>query len=175
MELWKQLAQSLNKTGLALWFMMFVGIILLVSLWILSVAAESTTTIELQAEVANYKSIRKEVAQQRALLEQVYGVAENRVVWADVFEQLLKTVPSGVQMTAFTGQSEISDDETMASLVIRGQAVTRNVLKAFESRLQNIVLVTGIESPTSNLLDRENPTFELKLLIQPATTEDNEV
>jgi Tfp pilus assembly protein PilN len=168
---WKKLVDFSNKLELTLWFLSFVGIILMLSLWILSVAAASTTVKELEMEVEEYREIRREVAQQKALLEQVHGVAKDRMVWSDVLNEFVNVVPSGIIIEFLSGNMMSGNNENMeANLSLKGQAVTRNVLQAFIKRLEELEVTTKIDSPASNLLDRDRPEFELKLQIKPVVS-----
>lgn len=166
-EIWKKLDAVLARAQLAMWFMVFTGVILLALLGVLSVASSSAIQDELGLEVAEYKNIRRQVAEQKALFEQVHRVGAERMVWSDAFNEVFNSVPSGVTLVSLYGASTEEDGRSIeTSLILKGQAVTRNVLQVFERQLQDIKRVAKIESPASNLLDRDNPLFEVKVLIE---------
>lgn len=121
---------------------------------------------ELAQAVTQYRALRDTIAEQNAFLESLTTIQDHRIVWSTELERLLKLTPSQVTVEEITVTTK---DEagviSSAWITLRGHAINRNALTIFERQLRAQAGVVDVQSPTSNLLERTNPPYELTIVI----------
>lgn len=160
-------ADFLTSVLMALTLTTCVGVLLVGVLWGLSFATARTTEGELRLAIKEYKSLREEMALQNVFLDQILVTGKRRVVWSDAVREIFAVVPPGVTIRQVEAKVEM-DKRAMksAKLVLKGNAVTRSTLTVFEGRLRSLPIVGGVNSPTTNLLERNNPTYQFDIVIK---------
>lgn len=123
-------------------------------------AATRGTQAEFDTALDRYKGLRDLIAQQNISLKEMGSLSELRVVWSEIFPGVLAAIPPGVGFKSVVG---IIDDKKL-SLV--GQAVVRSTLIVFEDRLKVLPWVKEVKFPLSNLVQRDNPTFQFDLFMK---------
>jgi hypothetical protein len=162
---WIALTQSaLQSATLGLTLITVVGIFVIFIVWILSVAAARTSDIELASRIKEYQKLREATTEHNALFEQVALIGRERIVWSTVVSSVLAALPPGVNLHDMIGNAQYESTGGAApSLVITGHAASRSVLTVLGDRLRQLKNVTGVISPTSDLLERENPDFRFEI------------
>lgn len=129
---------------------------------------------ELEAALADYQRLREVIVAQNTKYQYVAEVGSERLVWVDLLRQIIPTMPSGIRIEGLAGQ--VSHDEkgavASANLIMRGGAATRTTMVLWQERLRELPVVQDIVSPTSNLLDRIDLTYDLTLVL--TKTNDHE-
>lgn len=161
-----RISRALDNVLLGLLLMTFTGVLLASTYYVLGMFNESTMLDEKEEAVQANKALRTAVAEQRLLLEQAVKVGENRLAWSDVIREVIQALPPA-QVKEMNAQAEFSDDEISSPrMTIVGRAPTRAALASITSRLQAIPGIKEVKSPTSNILDAVNPSFELVILLE---------
>jgi len=89
-------------------------------------------------------------------LSQLQVVQKEHVVWPTVLNQLTDTMVPGVTLNS------VSFDATIQSFTINGTALTRQNLVSYKEKLSSLPFISNIESPLSDLIQRENINFQFK-------------
>lgn len=161
----------LKSINAGLMLLTVIGVALIVGLMIMSYAAARTTSQELQAMVDEYQNLRDIIAEQNKVFEYVAAVGRDRIVWSTIIRDFVGVVPPGVQIHTLAGRTVFAEGAvSSAQISFKGQAITRSTLVIYEERLKALESVISLTSPTSNLLERNNPTFEFDIDIR--TTPD---
>ncbi len=158
------IVRSINN-GLLL--MTLIGGAIIVSLWIFSVAGARTTEAELNQVVTDYQGLRDSVAEQNAVLERLALLGGGRILWSEVLHTFFAITPPGITLHRLSGSLTFTEGViTTAGLSFSGQAITRSTLTFYESeRLRAAEWIKQVDSPTSNLLERNNPLFQFSLIL----------
>ncbi|NQU77766.1 PilN domain-containing protein [Candidatus Falkowbacteria bacterium] len=142
----------------------FLGIILLLSKNILekkyayytaSVVTPSYQTLILNQ---NIKKINSE-------LQTISSVQTNFKKWSIMLVELDKLIPDNIQITYLDLKSQEQEEDTLKVLEMKGKAITREKLLAFQENLENSSLFTQVESPISNILEQKNINFNFDLTV----------
>lgn len=160
-------AQSfLNSLLLGLALLTCVGIMLAAALWIMSFNAARTTESQFIVVRDEYKKMKDSVTQQNQFFSRIEQSGSKRIVWSDALQAVLKAVPAGVAIETASAVAVMKNNVPQsATLILKGRAVTRSTLTVMESKLRSLPNVAQVQSPTTNLLDRNNPSFEFNLSI----------
>lgn len=138
------------------------------ALWVYSLAARPTTEAELTGVVDEYQALRDRVAEENAVLARLESLGRRRLVWSEVLQDFFAITPPGITLSHLDGALTFVDGEiTAGGLTFGGQAVTRNSLKVYEEKMKGLAGVQQVNSPTSNLLERNNPSFQFSLVLVP--------
>ncbi len=89
-------------------------------------------------------------------LQRINSLQNKFVPWSETLLEMYKLAPDGIRFT------QIMIDRESRAVTIRGMAATRNSLIKFKEAMENSSLFAAIASPLSNLLARENITFEFQ-------------
>lgn len=145
-----------------------IGLIILIGLMSVSWRLTATSQTQVAAVVADYQKLRDKIAENNILLQYVQGLSENRHEWSVLLADLMRIVPSGVEVSSLSGTSTVRDN-TMndVTLNIHGQALSRGTLIIFANRLSGLKGVTAIDAPNSNLIRRDNPLYRFTLHLTP--------
>lgn len=176
-----QRRQSLQRTTLLiavnrilaslLWgasLVMAVGVGTIGVFWALSIIASGSTQLELQLVSKQYQDVQKQQAEQSSFLTFIQSTGQNRLVWSQVLKDFFAAVPPGVTISSLSGKLDDptkANSKPTAQILFGGQAVARSTLTIFSDRLQLIPGVTAVDAPTSNLIERDNPTYTFKLTL----------
>lgn len=133
------------------------------SVWTLSYLQPEATEAALAAEVAKYQKMRTEVGTTNFFLEELNMLGKERLVWSEFMSQLLAATPTGVQVRSVTGTTLTSDEQKQRQLTLNGRAEARGSLTLFQDRLRVVPGVSAVDAPSSNFLQRDNPTFQFNL------------
>lgn len=157
----------LTSVTMALVLTTCVGVLLIGVLWALSLAATRTTAGELKEAITEYKSLREDIARQNLFLEEIAALGRKRIVWSDVVREVIAVVPPGVTIEETQASVEFDKKNIKAAkLVIKGRAITRSTLTVFEGRLRALSIVGAVKSPTTNLLERNNPGYQFDIILK---------
>lgn len=120
---------------------------------------------ELTAALTDYQELRDDILKQDTLFSRVANIGENRIVWSSLLRQMLPLTPAGTTIHSLAGTATLDKDAaiTQANVSISGAAATRTTLLLFTDRLAGLTEITNVVSPTTNLLDRTNLTYQLTL------------
>lgn len=152
--------------AISLMLMTCTGVVLLAALWVTFLSARDDQTGELKKVVGEYRELREAVANQNQVLEQAARLGSGRMLWAELVQTVLSnTAPAQVREVRASVQTE-SELVQRATLTLIGTAPSRSSLAAVAQRLEALEEVADVQSPTSNLLNRENPSFELIINIK---------
>lgn len=156
--------RSVNN-GLLL--MTLIGGAIIASIWLFSIAGVDTTEAELKQVVGDYQVLRDSVAEQNSVLDRLVSLGEGRIVWSDVLRDFFATTPPGITFHRMSGSLTFTEGVVVSGgLSFSGQAVTRSTLTFYESeRLRVADWVKQVDSPTSNLLERNNPLFQFSVIL----------
>lgn len=139
-----------------------VGLFALAGLWLSSVTSSSATELALGERLSKYSALRKEIAQHNLMLKKLEEIGQERVVWSNALAQLLDAIPAGMII------SDLTVDREDLSLIFTGMALDRNQLVVLEDRLRLLPWVVEVVAPRANLTERTNPTYEFRLVVDPA-------
>ncbi|MFA6197884.1 MAG: hypothetical protein WC734_01865 [Patescibacteria group bacterium] len=89
-------------------------------------------------------------------IAQLQGIQKEHIIWPSIIGQLSNTTVSGITLNT------ISFDAALQTVTLTGTALTRQNLVAYKEKLAAISFVSNIESPLSDLIQRENINFEFK-------------
>lgn len=159
------IVRSVN-TGLLL--MSLIAGAIAISLWLFSIAGARTTEAELKDVVTEYQVLRDSVAEQNAVLERLALLGAGRIIWSEVLGDFFAITPPGITLHRLSGSLTFTEGViTAAGLNFSGQAVARSTLTFYESeRLRAADWVARVDSPTSNLLERNNPLFQFNVVLK---------
>ncbi|MBI4457804.1 PilN domain-containing protein [Candidatus Uhrbacteria bacterium] len=102
-----------------------------------------------------------EIRDINSFLRRVDGLQTAFVPWASVLKGITESAPAGIQLENIRVAG--------ANLVvISGTAGTRDALLAFEAELSKSPFLSKIESPLSNILQRQNFKFEIQAIAELA-------
>jgi len=79
--------------------------------------------------------------------------------------ELDKLIPDNIQITYLDLKSQEQEEDTLKVLEMKGKAITREKLLAFQENLENSSLFTQVESPISNILEQKNINFNFDLTV----------
>ncbi len=158
------IVRSINN-GLLL--MTLIGGAIVLSLWLYSIAGVRTTEAELQQVVTDYQALRDSVSEQNAVLERLASLGEGRILWSEVLRDFFAITPPGITFHRMSGSLTFTDGAvTAGGLNFSGQAAARSTLTFYESdRLRAAKWVKQVDSPTTNLLERNNPFFQFSVIL----------
>lgn len=151
--------------GLLIMSVTAVGISII--MWLLIVTTNISTADDLKQEVSRFQRLRDEVSLRNQSFEALSAISVKRIVWSDVLASFFKAVPRGILLHDLSVQAEFEGGlPVSATMEVNGQALTRNTLIIYSEDLKGLDFVQGVNFPTSNLLERINPVFNIKLDIK---------
>lgn len=160
------LTDIIHSVNNGLLLMTLIGGAILASMWLFAVADTPTTEGELKQVVDNYQVLRDSVAEENAVLEHLASLGQERIVWSEVLRDFFAVTPPGITLHRLDGELSFMEGAVSAGgLTFSGQAVTRSTLTVYKNRLQEQPWVKRVDSPTSNLLERNNPSFQLSVAL----------
>ena len=130
-------------------------------MWMLSLVGARSAEIGLEVQLAQYNTVRSEVAQRNRVLKLVDEVGQSRLVWSDLFTSWLATIPPGVVVDTL----RLTADDR--SISFSGTAATRASLVVFEDRLRQLPWALSVDAPRENLLRRYGPSYTFGLQVMP--------
>lgn len=108
-----------------------------------------------------YASINKEIREVNAALGAIRGLERESFPWTTALAELFNLVPDNVTLRSLTV------DRDGGSVILRGQAQTRDALLQFRERLTATPLLKNVSIPVSSLTIRENVDFEIRAALVP--------
>lgn len=151
--------------GLLIMSVTAVGISII--MWLLAVTANISTADDLKQEVSRFQELRDEVSLKNQSFEAISAIGIKRIVWSDVLSSFFQSVPRGILLHDLSVKVEFGDGlPASATMEVNGQALTRNTLIVYSEDLKGLGFVKGVNFPTSNLLERVNPVFNLEIDIK---------
>jgi len=147
-----------------------IGLLLLTGVAVASIVvlvvvagfSASATQAELDEAVARYQALRDRVVEENGVLEFVSMLGGRRIVWTKLVGQVFEAVPAGISLNDAGGTLTVENgDIDSAVMTVSGRAATRSTLVIFQEKLKSLSIVQEVESPTTNLLERTNPPFEM--------------
>lgn len=158
------IGQGIN-TGLLL--MTLIGVAIIFSIWLFSVASTPTTEEELNQVVARAHELRDTVAEKNAVYERLANIGEKRVVWSNVLHDLLAATLPGVTVHQLSGKLGLEEGAVNSgTLSLSGGAITRGTLIKYEEKLRNLTWAREVTAPSSNLLERTSPTWQFSVVVE---------
>ena len=91
-----------------------------------------------------------------AQLAQMQGVQKDHILWPSIISQLTDTLVPGITLDS------IAFDASAQTVTLSGIALTRQNLVAYKEKLGSLPFISNIESPLSDLIQRENINFQFK-------------
>lgn len=157
---------------------MFVGLIAMYAVVLLASKIMLTSRLEqLQGDVATEEEkrsaqedapITQTIRDLNASLAEVASIQEDYTDWVDFLIALSNTVPPNVRI------ENLDIRKATGTVQIKGFALTREDLITFKQNLNDSDLFLGdIVSPISNLIQREDITFEFDAEIEPTDVISN--
>ena len=113
--------------------------------------AESDTAVNRE-----YYSYNQGVKNINDLIKNINLANQNFVPIAPKIKELINSLPNDVKINS------IQLDRHGQTLVINGTALTRSALLNYQQILNNISWITQVETPASQLFQKENINFEFK-------------
>lgn len=120
----------------------------------------TSTTAMLDVRAARYQELRSQIIKENETIKFMATTSQDRVVWSDLFADLVSTMPPGTHITRIGG--DIQPEEKLS---FSGQAVSRSALVVLEDRLKHLAWVKSVNAPNSNLLQRTNPVYAFDVLL----------
>lgn len=129
------------------------------------VAASTSDQVqaELMQHVTEFKRIREEVARSNKLYQTMGKLHSERTVWSSLLPSFFEALPPGTVIDILAAEN------SSQKITVGGKAAARSTLVVLEERLQALPWVQSVDSPTSNLLVRDNPVFSLILKLRKAS------
>lgn len=124
-----------------------------------SASHASVAQRELDALLAEYRTIKQEVSDYDALLESVVSVSRERLTWVPLLIQLLEILPEAATIETI----EINGEASQISF--SGATDTRASLVDFEEQLRALPWMEELAAPSSNLLRRSNPEYSFTITV----------
>jgi len=115
-----------------------------------------------------YGEYNKEVADTNKKIKDIVTAGEHYGLLTPRFFQLADSVPPDIQLR------QITLGWNSTEITLPGTAKTRQGLLDYEKKLQGLPWVEKTDLPTSQLLQKENISFQMKLTIKPTTLEELE-
>lgn len=158
--LFLQIRRALLGVGI---FLGCVALVFFGALWFANreLATEKAKTAELQAALVKSQGglLDEEIRALNATLVVVNGVQERYPSTLPVLREFFSLVPSGITL------DEIILESGQKTLTVRGLALNRDDLLAFQKKVTASDRFENPTSPISNLLQRDNIVFDLRLTI----------
>ena len=136
---------------------------LVFSFFILRIDLESATeraTPVNEERVNDLSRIEEEVKGTYALIQKAKKLdkaEEKKFTWSQVLEELAGSIPPGITLETFKPNEELTE------ITITGTAVSRDQILVLEEKLKNSDLYTEVVAPVSNLVAKNDVTFEFTL------------
>lgn len=108
--------------------------------------------------IARYQALGEALAQEEQQLAYLETIGRERFAWSENATAFFQAAPAGVTIQSLDANLE------QGEIVFSGTANARNTLIAYDQRLRSLPWVTAVIAPSSNLLQRDNPTFTFQLL-----------
>jgi hypothetical protein len=91
-----------------------------------------------------------------AQLTQLQLIQKDHILWPSIVGQLTDSLVPGITLNS------VAFDAIAQSVTLSGTALTRQNLVAYKEKLGSLPFISNIESPLSDLIQRENINFEFK-------------
>jgi len=155
----KRVFSTIGKSvEIFLFFVLIIGVALSVAEYALEenfqVVTEQTTFIN-----KNVTGFNKDIDKANKKLEKIDKVQKEYIAWSPLLMEIANAVPSGVRVES------LIIDKKESSLKIKGQANTRDNFLITKSNLEKIFFISKVESPITNLLAKENVSFDLTITL----------
>lgn len=158
------IGQGIN-TGLLL--VTLIGVAIIFSIWLFSVASTPTTKEELNQVVVRAQQLRDTVAEKNAVYERLADIGQTRVVWSNVLHDLLAATLPGVTVHQLSGKLGLEEGAVNSgTLSFSGGAITRGTLIKYEEQLRSLPWAREVTAPSSNLLERTSPTWQFGVVVE---------
>lgn len=157
---WQSMGRALSSLSLGLLLLTIVGGVIGGSLQLAVWSYSQKGQTELDRAVARYTELRDAIAEQNAVLVEMSKLSNQRIIWSHLVQSLITSFPSGIALKNITAEA------STRKLSFGGVAVARNTLIVLTERLKLLPWVAEVNAPLSNLVQKENPTFQIDLGIK---------
>lgn len=157
---WESVSRVLASLAIGLAVVTVAGGILGASLQALTWSAARGTQAEFSQALGRYKELRDAIASQNVVLAEMSQLSEARIVWSQLAPAVLAAFPPGVLVKTMAAET------STRKFSFGGVALARNTLIVLAERLRVLPWVEELKAPLSNLVQRDNPTFQFDLIIK---------
>jgi Tfp pilus assembly protein PilN len=115
-------------------------------------------------EMKQIEELGKSSQNINAALGKIDKISGERIYWTDVLTEIIKNIPSGIQIFSFEIAPVEAKGQTLAAkegkFIIIGKAKTRDEVLALERNLKSSDNFKNIEFPLENLVKRSEVEFK---------------
>jgi len=149
----RALLRFVKSAWLALGTVTVAAVVAIVLLQVLGSLLFRSVGNELDDAVVTYRVETKSIVEQNKLIKEMDKLQQERLVWSELFDDVLTALPPGTKLKDINGSVESKQ------IVVAGEAVARSSLVVLQEKLANLPWVASVDAPHSNLLERDNPSF----------------
>lgn len=106
-----------------------------------------------------YSKYNQEIRQVNSNIRDLNQAAKYYTPLSPKLSEIINTLPKDIKINSF----EL--DQTQSRIILSGTAITRDALLNYQKILKQISWLENIETPTSQLFQKENINFEVKAKI----------
>ena len=159
------LKKQINSLLLFASFTILMGAFLIFNTYIflkihISEIAHSLNFKEVNQEAQDAKDLENTIGQLNNMLVRYQNFQGEKVSGFRVFTELQKIVPVGAKLNA------LNFDAPSRKIIMGGQAQSRDDVLLLENRLKTSNIFYKLESPLSNFLEKNNPTFSFTFYLK---------
>lgn len=153
---------KLLQTLIIAWTIVIVaGVATAATLTFFIMTASSGVAITLAEQVKVYKDLRTQIGVTNTTIKTMQSLTNDRVVWSTLLPDVFASLPPG---TLVGRVSMLVNPAPHISFA--GSAAARSSLVVLQSRLGLISWVGSIDAPDSNLLERDNPSYQFDITVK---------
>lgn len=162
--------QKVLRTHLILNFLGFgsaIMFIILASVGAILILSKFALTNTFNESVAQSALVTQEYGGVNTLIKQVNDkltkidqIEKQFDPWSEHLLNISRLIPEGIALSSLTMERRSRD------LLLRGEARKREDLLSFKAALENSGMFESVESPISNILNKQDIAFDLKLKIK---------
>ncbi len=159
------LVHFLHSLVLGLGLVTLVGVTLGITFQVLEAYLSTQTTGALASQVKRYQDVRTQIAKENEMLSFMASTSQGRVLWSAFFPDIFSTLPPGTKVGGMSGNLL-----PQPHLSFAGESTSRASLVVLQDRLQQLSWAQSVSAPSSNLLQRVNPTYTFDVLLKAASS-----
>lgn len=146
---------------LGLGLVTLVGLTLGVTFQVLGTYLSTQTTVTLEGQVKRYQEVRTQIAKENESLLFMAQANQDRVLWSVLWPDVFPALPPGTTVSGVSGNIL-----PQPHLSFSGAATSRASLVVLEDRLKQLSWAASVTAPSSNLLQRVNPTYTFQMQVK---------
>jgi len=123
----------------------------------------SITIEESSVKTQKLQEIEEKIKQANQKIDKAYQIQRGIVCWTPILEKISEIAPAGINLTNLSYQT------AQNKVVLNGQAKTGEQFLNFKENLEKSQVFLEVESPLSNLINKENIDFNFNFKISTST------